>query len=59
MALASASAKARGMANLPIVYLHRDLEYLPEDQVKAETDKAFDEIVSKLTRRARKPIASK
>ncbi len=47
-ALANASAKARGMANLPIVSLHRDLEYLPEDKVRADVDAHFDEIVTKL-----------
>lgn len=54
-ALAEASARARGMASLPITLLHRDLDYLPEDQVNAITEAAFDEIVSKLTRRVAKP----
>ncbi|MFH1485013.1 MAG: hypothetical protein ABIH46_02995 [Chloroflexota bacterium] len=58
MALANASAKARAMASLPIVCLHRDLEYLPEDQVIANTDAAFAEIVGKLVRRVAKPAAT-
>lgn len=50
-ALAETSARARRMASLPITYLERDLDYLPEERVKANAEAAFDEIVSKLTRR--------
>ncbi len=49
--LAETSARARRMGSLPMTYLERDLDYLPEERVKANAEAAFDEIVSKLTRR--------
>lgn len=58
MPLAEAAAKARGMPSLPITCLKRDLDYLPEDQVKAIAEAAFDEIVSKLTTRTPEPARS-
>ncbi|MBI2907339.1 MAG: hypothetical protein HYX92_06775 [Chloroflexi bacterium] len=58
MPLAVAAAKARGMPSLPITCLKRDLDYLPEDEVKAVAEAAFDEIVGKLTRRAPEPARS-
>lgn len=46
------------MASLPIVTLHRDLEYLTEEQVNTEVEKSFDEIVATLTGPA-KPAAGR
>ncbi|MBI2907342.1 MAG: hypothetical protein HYX92_06790 [Chloroflexi bacterium] len=44
---------------MPMIYLERDLDYLPEERVKANAEAAFDEIVDKLTRRVPQAAAAR
>ena len=47
--LANASAKGKGMADLPQVILPFPLETLPEAEVRAHARKSFSAVVGELT----------
>ena len=49
MDLAQSAADARGMPDVPMVTLPHSVEFLPEEELRAVADKAFEEVIDLLT----------